>query len=61
MKIKKDKKNYRVHSEKNKRIIRKSLEELGTGRSILIDADDEIIAGNATFEEAEKLKIPVRV
>lgn len=61
MKIKKDKRNYRVHSEKNKRIIRKSLEELGAGRSILIDADDEVVAGNATFEEAQKLKLPIKV
>lgn len=61
MEIKKDKRNYRVHSEKNKRIIRKSLTELGAGRSILIDSENEVVAGNATFEEAQKLKIPIKV
>ena len=61
MAIKKDDRNYRIHSEKNKRIIKKSLEKLGAGRSILIDAEDEVVAGNATFEEATKLKIPVRI
>ena len=30
-KIKFDTKNYRVHSDKNKRIIKKSLDELGGG------------------------------
>ena len=61
MEIKKDKRNYRVHSEKNKRIIRKSLTDLGAGRSILIDSEGEVVAGNATFEEAQKLKIPIKV
>lgn len=34
-KIKLDSKNYRVHTDKNKMIIDKSLKELGAGRSIL--------------------------
>jgi hypothetical protein len=59
--IKKDKRNYRVHPEKNKRLIRKSLEDLGAGRSILIDKDDNVIAGNGVFEQAEALNIPIRV
>jgi len=49
--IKLDAKNYRKHSDKNKRIIKKSLEELGAGRSILIDSENEIIAGNGVFEQ----------
>ena len=56
-----DKRNYRKHSDKNKRIINKSLSELGAGRSILIDSEDEIIAGNGVFEQAEKNNIPIRV
>ena len=59
--IKSDPKNYRNHSEKNKRIIGKSLKELGAGRSILLDSEDEIIAGNGVYEQAEKQKIPIRV
>jgi DNA modification methylase len=49
--IRQDKRNYRIHSEKNKRIIKKSLDELGAGRSILIDSDNEIIAGNGVNEQ----------
>ena len=60
-KIKIDTKNYRSHSDKNKRIIHKSLKELGAGRSILIDSENEIIAGNETFQQAEKLKIPIKI
>ena len=56
-KIKLDSKNYRVHSDKNKMIIDKSLKELGAGRSILIDSENEIIAGNGVFEQAEKQNI----
>ena len=59
--IKKDTRNYRKHSEKNKRLIKKSLKELGAGRSILIDSEDNVIAGNGVFEQAEALNIPIRV
>ena len=48
--IKFDKRNYRKHNNKNKRLIKKSLEELGAGRSIIIDNDGEIIGGNGVFE-----------
>ena len=50
-KIKFDTKNYRVHSDKNKRIIKKSLDELGGGRSILLDNENQIIAGNGVYEQ----------
>lgn len=61
MKIKYDKRNYRKHGDRNKQLIRKSLSELGAGRSILLDAEDSLIAGNGVYEQAEKLGIPVRV
>lgn len=48
--IKFDKRNYRKHGDKNKKLIKKSLDELGAGRSIVIDADDNIIGGNGVFE-----------
>lgn len=48
--VKFDKRNYRKHGDKNKKLIRKSLDELGAGRSIVIDADGEIIGGNGVFE-----------
>ena len=56
-----DKRNYRRHDEKNKRVIRKSLEELGAGRSVVIDKEGSLIAGNGVYEQAQKLKMPVRV
>lgn len=59
--IRLDHRNYRKHGEENKRVIRKSLEELGAGRSIVIDNEGEIIAGNGVFEQAQELGIPVRI
>ena len=59
MEIKFDKRNYRKHGEKNKRLIRKSLQENGAGRSILLDSDNSLIAGNGVYEQAKKLGIPV--
>lgn len=61
MKITFDKKNYRKHSEKNKKRIRKSLTECGAGRSVLVDKDGCLIAGNGVFEQAEKMGIKTRV
>lgn len=48
-----DKRNYRKHSKKNKALIKKSLEELGAGRSVVIDADDTLVSGNGVYEQAE--------
>lgn len=60
-KIKYDHRNFRKHSDKNKAMIRKSLEELGAGRSVVVDADDELIAGNGVYEQAEALGLGVKV
>jgi hypothetical protein len=59
--IKFDKKNYRIHNEKNLRLIEKSLTDCGAGRSILIDNEDYIIAGNGVYQKAQELGLPVRV
>lgn len=48
--VKFDKRNYRKHGDRNRKLIRKSLDELGAGRSIVIDAEGEIIGGNGVFE-----------
>lgn len=61
MEIKFDKRNYRRHSDNNKRKIKKSLQECGAGRSVLVDADDTLIAGNGVFEQAQAIGIPTRV
>ena len=60
-KIKFDKRNYRKHNDKNKNLINKSLKECGAGRSIVIDNEGEIIAGNGIYEQAKKLKIPTKI
>lgn len=59
--IKFDKRNYRIHNDANKKLIRKSLEECGAGRSIFIDSEGEIIGGNGVYEQAQKLKMPVKI
>lgn len=61
MEIKYDKRNYRKHSDKNKQLINKSLKECGAGRSIVIDNEDNIIAGNGIYEQAQKLGIKTKV
>lgn len=59
--IKFDKRNYRKHNDKNKSLIRKSLEECGAGRSIVIDNNGEIIAGNGIYEQAQKLGLKTKI
>lgn len=59
--IKFDKRNYRKHNQRNKDLIKKSLEECGAGRSIVIDNEGEIIAGNGIYEQAKALNIPVKI
>lgn len=58
--IKFDKRNYRIHNQKNKDLIKQSLEKYGAGRSILVDSEGEIIAGNGVYEQAKALNIPIR-
>ena len=45
-----DPQNARKHNPRNIGMIEKSLQDAGFGRSILVTADDTIIAGNATME-----------
>ena len=49
-----DPRNYRIHGEENKRLIRKSLTECGTGRSVLLDRNNILIAGNGVYEQAKE-------
>lgn len=46
---------------KTKKCIRKSLTECGAGRSVLVDKDGCLIAGNGVYEQAEKMGIKTRV
>lgn len=59
--IKIDRRNYRKHNDRNKSLINKSLSECGAGRSILIDNENSIVAGNGIYEQSQKLGIPIRV
>lgn len=59
--IKIDEKNVRKHDDKNKKAIACSLQENGAGRSVLIDANDVLVAGNGVYEQAQKLKMPIRI
>lgn len=52
--IKYDKKNYRRHSDQNKNLIRKSIQETGLGRSVVIDSENELIAGNGVVSQLPK-------
>lgn len=54
--LKFDNRNANKHTDKGKRLLKKSLKELGAGRSILLDKDDNIIAGNGVAENAMELK-----
>jgi len=48
-----DKNNPRKHNPRNIGMIEKSLNEVGAGRSIVIDEDNNILAGNGTIEAAQ--------
>jgi hypothetical protein len=60
--LKFDDKNFNKHTEFGMSLLEKSLRENGAGRSILLDKDNNIIAGNGVVEAAgqiglEKVKI----
>lgn len=61
MSINFDKRNYRKHNDRNKELINKSLKECGAGRSIVIDNEDNIIAGNGIYEQAQKLNLKTKI
>lgn len=47
-----DTKNMNKHTAKGMKLLEKSIENNGMGRSILLDKDNNIVAGNATTEVA---------
>jgi len=55
-----DPRNARRHPEPNLTAVEESLRELGAGRSIVVDNDGVVIGGNAVYEKARELGIPVR-
>lgn len=55
--LKFDDKNFNKHTEYGMGLLEKSLRENGAGRSVLVDKDDNIIAGNGIVEAAQKAGI----
>ena len=55
-----DEHNYRKHSDTNKARIKKSIDEAGLGRSVVIDADGVLVAGNGVQSVIDG-DTPVRV
>jgi site-specific DNA-methyltransferase (adenine-specific) len=58
--LKQDKRNYRKHNKRNLDLIKKSVTEVGLGRSVVIDNDNEIICGNglvSTLDKDTKVKV----
>lgn len=51
-----DDKNFNQHTDKGKAMLRKSIEQFGYGRSILVDKNDRIIGGNGVQEVSDDAK-----
>ena len=58
--LKQDGNNYRKHSDTNKARIKKSIDEAGLGRSVVVDADGVLVAGNGVQQVIDP-ETPVRV
>ncbi|NCB31629.1 MAG: hypothetical protein EOM66_09525 [Clostridia bacterium] len=56
-----DPKNARRHTTRNQLLIRQSLQELGPFRSIAVDGDNIVRAGNGVYEQAQALGLKVRI
>ncbi len=59
--IREDRRNYRKHSEQNLKLIGRSLDNYGAGRSIVADNSGAVIGGNGTLREANKRGIKQRI
>lgn len=58
--LKQDKRNYRRHNQRNLDLIKKSVAEVGLGRSVVIDNENEIVCGNGLVSTLDK-NTPVKV
>ena len=52
-----DSRNPRVQSDKGRDLLRRSLKQLGAARSIVVDADNNIIAGHGTIQAAKEVDL----
>ena len=58
--LKQDKRNYRRHNQRNLDLIKKSVSEVGLGRSVVIDNENEIVCGNGLVSTLDK-NTPIKV
>lgn len=58
--LKQDKRNYRKHNQRNLDLIKKSVTEVGLGRSVVIDNENEIVCGNGLVSTLDK-NTPIKV
>lgn len=56
-----DQNNANAGTKRGRELLEQSIKELGAGRSILVDKDGNVIAGNKTLEAAQKAGLKVRV
>jgi len=59
--LKPDTKNANKGSQRGRGLLEKSLRRYGAGRSVVVDRDGLIIAGNKTIDVAAELDLPVKV
>lgn len=59
--LKFDKRNANKGTERGKQLLEQSINELGAGRSILVDKDGNVIAGNKTLAAAKKAGLKLRI
>ena len=55
--LKFDNKNFNKHTQRGMGLLEKSLTQFGAGRSVLVDKDNRIIAGNGIVEAAASVGI----
>lgn len=58
--LKQDRRNYRKHNQRNLDLIKKSVTEVGLGRSVVIDNENEIVCGNGLVSTLDK-NTPIKV
>jgi len=59
--LKPDSKNANLGTQRGRGLLEKSLRQYGAGRSVLVDRDGNLIAGNKTVDVAAEIDLPVRV
>jgi sporulation protein YlmC with PRC-barrel domain len=59
--LKPDSKNANRGTQRGRGLLEKSLRQYGAGRSVLVDREGNLIAGNKTVDVAAEIDLPVRV